>query len=58
MPGIWLTEVEYAERFRLSRQTLSNWRFQETHGKLGENRPVWKKFGSSVRYFIPAQEVA
>jgi len=56
--GIWLTEIEYAERFRIARQTLSNWRCAEKHGQTNPTRPVWRKFGGAVRYYVPPQEVA
>ena len=32
--GIWVTELEYAKMFRISRQTLANWRVMQNHGKI------------------------
>jgi len=49
----WLTELEYATRYRISRQTLANWRHQERHGAAKDaTRPIWVKIGRCIRYRV------
>jgi len=52
--GAWLTEAQYAAKYGISRQTLTNWRYVDRkNGRTSapDGFPIYKKFGNCVRYF-------
>jgi hypothetical protein len=56
-PGRWVTELAYAEHFSLSRQTLINWRYRDSHAGRTEAQPGfprYRRFGRAVRYWLEA----
>jgi hypothetical protein len=54
--GAWVTPREYAQLFQLSEQGLANARSRERRtGRRDPNAPIWRKFGKTVRYFIPLE---
>lgn len=51
----WLTEKEYSQRFGISRQTLTNWRWADRQaGRDGAEpgKPFYIRLGRSVRYRV------
>ena len=56
-----MTAKQYGEIFQLSEQTLSNWRFLDRRAGRKAARPgfpVYRYFGGTVRYYLPADELA
>lgn len=54
--GRWVSEAVYADIYALSRQTLTNWRYEDRKaGRNGarEGFPVYRRFGRAVRYWVP-----
>jgi hypothetical protein len=52
--GIWLMPREFAALFKLTEQSLANARARERKtGRRSPHAPIWRKFGRSVRYWIP-----
>jgi len=54
--GSWVTEIAFAEHFNISRQTLSNWRWQDSLiGRDGAapGKPQYRRFGRAIRYWLP-----
>jgi hypothetical protein len=58
--GQWVTEAEYAQKHRLARQTLTNWRFRDRRAGRKQAQPgypIYRYFGGAVRYWLPADEI-
>lgn len=54
--GLWVTPKQFAALFGLGVQSLANQRSRERRlGRCDPEAPIWRKFGRSVRYFIPRQ---
>jgi hypothetical protein len=52
--GLWVTPKRFAELFGLGVQSLANQRSRERRlGRRDPNAPIWRRFGRSIRYFIP-----
>lgn len=54
-PGVWVTELKYANIYGLNRCTLARWRMEDRRAGLkvaSAGYPVYKYFGRSVRYLI------
>lgn len=54
-PGRWVTTKVYSEIFGISENTLITWRYMLEHDRGDPKRtyPITKKFGRSVRYWLP-----
>jgi hypothetical protein len=57
--GVWVTPKQFARMFGLSEQGLANARSRERKtGRRPPDAPVWRRFGRSVRYWVPAELLA
>lgn len=55
--GRWVSEAVYAHNYGISRQTLTNWRYQDRQAGRSVARdgyPVYRRFGRAVRYWLSA----
>ena len=50
---VWVSEAEAARILQLSQGTLRVWRYIEKKKSLPQRVP-WRKWGASVRYYLPA----
>jgi hypothetical protein len=56
--GRWVTAMVYAKIFALSEGTLATWRFQDKNAQPAREAalpgyPVYRRFGRSIRYWLP-----
>lgn len=56
LKGLWVTPKQFAALFGLGVQSLANQRSRERRlGRRDPDAPIWRRFGRSVRYFIPRE---
>jgi hypothetical protein len=55
----WITAREASERLGIATQTLANWRTEDARrGFIEEGRPIWRRFGASIRYYLDGEDTA
>ena len=51
----WLTELRFAERYDIPRQTLANWRYRDKkrgRTEAASGFPTYQRFGRAIRYLV------